>query len=67
MTAAQQTRLDEWLLGSTILCKSCGCIWLVPVLQTGESYECRQCGSAVERELPTNHTPESVKTRATVR
>jgi hypothetical protein len=44
----KQIRFNEWLLGSTILCQSCGCLWLVPVAaQAAESYVCRQCGSTV--------------------
>ena len=40
-------RIREWLLGSTILCQSCGCLWLVPAAQKDDSYLCRQCGSQV--------------------
>jgi len=43
----KQTRFNEWLLGSTILCQSCGCLWLVPAAQKEDSYACRQCGSEV--------------------
>jgi Uncharacterized paraquat-inducible protein A len=43
----KQTRFNEWLLGSTILCQSCGCLWLVPAAQKEDSYLCRQCGSEV--------------------
>jgi hypothetical protein len=43
----KQTRFNEWLLGSTILCQSCGCLWLVPAAQKEDSYVCRQCGSEV--------------------
>lgn len=45
MRVEQQIRFNEWLLGSTILCQSCGCLWLVPAAQKEDSYSCRQCGS----------------------
>jgi uncharacterized paraquat-inducible protein A len=44
----KQIRFNEWLLGSTILCQSCGCLWLVPAAQAADSYVCRQCGSTVD-------------------
>jgi uncharacterized paraquat-inducible protein A len=47
MRIEKQIRFNEWLLGSTILCQSCGCLWLVPAAQSQESYLCRQCGSEV--------------------
>ena len=47
MSIEKQTRFNEWLLGSTILCHSCGCLWLVPAAQKEDSYLCRQCGSQV--------------------
>ena len=47
MRVENQIRFNEWLLGSTILCHSCGCLWLVPAAQKQDSYLCRQCGSAV--------------------
>jgi hypothetical protein len=47
MRVEKQIRFNEWLLGSTILCDSCGCLWLVPAAQKQDSYLCRQCGSEV--------------------
>ena len=47
MRVENQIRFNEWLLGSTILCQSCGCLWLVPAAQKDDSYLCRQCGSEV--------------------
>jgi uncharacterized paraquat-inducible protein A len=47
MRVENQIRFNEWLLGSTILCESCGCLWLVPAAQQEERYVCRQCGSEV--------------------
>ncbi len=47
MRVENQIRFNEWLLGSTILCHSCGCLWLVPAAQKQDSYLCRQCGSEV--------------------
>src|SRR5690242_12781751 len=47
MRVENQTRFNEWLLGSTILCQSCGCLWLVPAAQHEDRYTCRQCGSDV--------------------
>ena len=47
MQVEKQVRFNEWLLGSTILCQSCGCLWLVPAAQKEDSYLCRQCGSEV--------------------
>jgi uncharacterized paraquat-inducible protein A len=47
MRVENQIRFNEWLLGSTILCESCGCLWLVPATQKDDSYLCRQCGSRV--------------------
>jgi len=48
MQIEKQIGLNEWLLGSTVLCHSCGCLWLIPSAQTGDSYRCRQCGSEVK-------------------
>ena len=47
MRVEKQIRFNEWLLGSTILCQSCGCLWLVPAAQRQDRYRCRQCGSEV--------------------
>lgn len=47
MRVENQIRFNEWLLGSTILCQSCGCLWLVPAAQNEDRYTCRQCGSEV--------------------
>jgi hypothetical protein len=47
MRVEKQIRFNEWLLGSTILCHSCGCLWLVPAAQEHDIYLCRQCGSEV--------------------
>ena len=47
MGVENQIRFNEWLLGSTILCQSCGCLWLVPAAQKDDNYLCRQCGSEV--------------------
>ena len=47
MRVENQIRFNEWLLGSTILCQSCGCLWLVPTAQNEDRYTCRQCGSEV--------------------
>ena len=47
MRVEKEIRFNEWLLGSTILCQSCGCLWLVPAAQKQDSYVCRQCGSQV--------------------
>jgi uncharacterized paraquat-inducible protein A len=46
--------LSEWLLGSTVLCHSCGCLWLIPSAQSLDSYRCRQCGT----EIKAKHDPE---------
>ena len=54
MRVENQIRFNEWLLGSTILCQSCGCLWLVPAAQKEDSYLCRQCGSQV------NNKPKSM-------
>ena len=50
MRVENQIRFNEWLLGSTILCHSCGCLWLVPAAQNEDSYRCRQCGSQVSNK-----------------
>ena len=47
MRIEKQIRFNEWLLGSTVLCQSCGCLWLVPAAQKEDTYLCRQCGSRV--------------------
>lgn len=47
MRVENHIRFNEWLLGSTILCQTCGCLWLVPTAQKEDSYLCRQCGSKV--------------------
>jgi uncharacterized paraquat-inducible protein A len=54
MRVENQIGFNEWLLGSTILCPSCGCLWLVPAAQKEDSYLCRQCGSQV------NNKPKSM-------
>ena len=46
MRIEKQIRFNEWLLGSTILCQSCGCLWLVPAAQKDENYF---AGSAAPR------------------
>ncbi|HEY2961689.1 MAG TPA: hypothetical protein VGJ37_04700 [Pyrinomonadaceae bacterium] len=61
MRVENQIRFNEWLLGSTILCQSCGCLWLVPTGQNEDRYICRQCGSevtskAISRVDPKNKT-----------
>jgi DNA-directed RNA polymerase subunit RPC12/RpoP len=61
MRAEKQIKLNEWLLGSTILCQSCGCLWLVPEPQTGEEYKCRQCGSTVTIKARTDSLEDSTK------
>jgi len=49
---------SHWLLGSTILCDSCGCLWLVPAAQKQDSYLCRQCGSeATNKPAPAAEQP----------
>jgi predicted RNA-binding Zn-ribbon protein involved in translation (DUF1610 family) len=65
MKPPQKTRLNEWLLGSTIMCPRCGCIWLVPALQHGENYRCRQCGCDVPRGSSDQAKPDSFKTGIT--
>jgi len=54
MRVEKQVRFNEWLLGSTVLCQSCGCLWLVPAEHKDDSYVCRQCGS------PATMKPKSV-------
>jgi uncharacterized paraquat-inducible protein A len=61
MRVEKQIKLNEWLLGSTILCQSCGCLWLVPAQQTGEAYKCRQCGSTVTVKAETGSSEDSGK------
>jgi len=60
MRIEKQVRFNEWLLGSTILCQSCGCLWLVPAAQQAETYVCRQCGSTVTSK-PRSKTDEPPK------
>ena len=64
MRVENQIRFNEWLLGSTILCQSCGCLWLVPAAQKDDNYLCRQCGSEVSNKpqrstLQTNSTADA--------
>jgi len=54
MRVEKEIRFNEWLLGSTILCQSCGCLWLVPAAQKQDSYVCRQCGSQVDWQTSTD-------------
>ena len=65
MRVEKQIGLNEWLLGSTILCQSCGCLWLVPAAQAGDSYICRQCGSEVSAKSSASATDRPVKTGKT--
>lgn len=51
MRVEKEIRLNEWLLGSTILCQSCGCLWLVPAAEREDRYVCRQCGSEVTSKV----------------
>lgn len=51
MRAEKEIRFNEWLLGSTILCQSCGCLWLVPAAEREDRYVCRQCGSEVTSKV----------------
>ena len=60
MRVEKQIGFNEWLLGSTILCPSCGCLWLVPAAQAGDSYTCRQCGS----EVSAKSSPRATDQRA---
>ena len=63
MRVEKQIRFNEWLLGSTILCQSCGCLWLVPAAQQQDRYHCRQCGSEVTskpRPMLGDKTPKRV-------
>jgi hypothetical protein len=45
MNLSHETRLNDWLIGSTVICTSCGCVWLVPNLKPDDRYLCRQCGA----------------------
>jgi len=64
MRIEKQIRFNEWLLGSTILCQSCGCLWLVPAAEKDDSYLCRQCGSKVNSEpLPAVDQPNKTSNR----
>jgi uncharacterized Zn finger protein (UPF0148 family) len=64
MISEKQIQFNEWLLGSTVLCQSCGCLWLVPAAEKEGTYLCRQCGSnnvtsklkAVAGEQPSKRT-----------
>jgi uncharacterized paraquat-inducible protein A len=58
MRVENQIRFNEWLLGSTIMCQSCGCLWLVPTAQNEDRYTCRQCGSDVTTK-PINRDQKS--------
>jgi len=60
MRVEKQIGLHEWLLGSTILCQSCGCLWLVPAAQKGDNYSCRQCGSEVSAKSTTDTSEKGV-------
>lgn len=51
MRVEKEIRFNEWLLGSTILCQSCGCLWLVPAAEREDRYVCRQCGSEVTSKV----------------
>jgi DNA-directed RNA polymerase subunit RPC12/RpoP len=59
MQSEKQIGLNEWLLGSTVLCHSCGCLWLIPSAQSGDSYRCRQCGSEVRVKGKADRTKQS--------
>jgi len=61
MRVEREIKLNEWLLGSTILCQSCGCLWLVPAPQIGETYACRQCGTAVTVKSRMSNNQEDIK------
>jgi uncharacterized paraquat-inducible protein A len=61
MRVEKQIRFNEWLLGSTILCDSCGCLWLVPAAQKQDSYHCRQCGSQVTTKTAQMTSPQPAK------
>jgi len=65
MRVEKQIKFNEWLLGSTILCQSCGCLWLVPAAQSAETYICRQCGSSVTTKSDSNLSNSSDKTEET--
>jgi RNA polymerase M subunit len=60
MRVEKQIGLHEWLLGSTILCQSCGCLWLVPAAQEGDNYSCRQCGSEVSAKTTSTSSEKGV-------
>jgi len=64
MRVEKQIRFNEWLLGSTILCQSCGCLWLVPAAQNEARYTCRQCGSEVNSK-PASGRDQPSKTSTT--
>lgn len=51
MRVEKEIRFNEWLLGSTVLCQSCGCLWLVPAAEREDRYVCRQCGSEVTSKV----------------
>ena len=56
--------LSEWLLGSTVLCHSCGCLWLIPSAQSLDSYRCRQCGSEAKAKGKPDPEKQSHKERS---
>jgi uncharacterized paraquat-inducible protein A len=64
MRIEKEIKLNEWLLGSTILCHSCGCLWLVPTPQIGETYKCRQCGAAVTVKSRMDNNKEDIKDKS---
>ena len=59
MRVENQIRFNEWLLGSTILCQSCGCLWLVPAAHNDDRYVCRQCGSEVNSKPVARRDPKN--------
>ena len=59
MRVENQIRFNEWLLGSTILCQSCGCLWLVPAARNDDRYVCRQCGSEVTSKPIARRDPKN--------
>jgi uncharacterized paraquat-inducible protein A len=60
MKVEKQRGFNEWLLGSTILCQSCGCLWLVPAAQSGDNYICRQCGTEVTAQAVANSADQNL-------
>lgn len=59
MRVEKEIRFNEWLLGSTILCQSCGCLWLVPAAEHKDRYICRQCGSEVTSKARVRIDPKN--------